>query len=257
MDLHSRGTLYQGVTPVMTTIFASQFVFFFLHAYIKGLLQKSSFFRGPKKGWATSDAILSLISSCIAGIGNVLLTNPLWVANMAIVTGEAKSSSLIREVMCILRAKGYGHLWNGTAASILLVSNPVIQFFTYEQLKMSRLAYGMRDPTAMGATTTRTTLPPLEAFVAGAISKTIATVATYPLQLTQTILRLENHGYHGIVDCLIKLYRRAGYQEWYTGIKAKLLQTVLNASFTFLTYEQIVRAVQLALVRSTGLPDVV
>jgi adenine nucleotide transporter 17 len=252
VDLHARGALYQGVTPVITTIFASQFVFFFLHAYVKGLMQQLPFFGGPKRGSVSSEAVLSLASSCIAGVGNVLLTNPLWVANMSIVTGEAKSESLIKELLHILRVRGCKHLWSGTAASILLVSNPVIQFFSYEQLKNARFAYGVRRHANVESTGT---LAPLEAFVAGAIAKTVATVATYPLQLTQTILRLENHGYHGIVDCLIKLYRRAGYQEWYTGIRAKLLQTVLNASFTFLTYEQIVRAIQLALLRSSGLPE--
>ena len=251
VDLHARGALYKGIAPVITTTFASQFIFFFINAYMKKLIQKTPFFDTRKGGWASS-SVLSLTSSCIAGVGNVLLTNPLWVTNMAIVTGEAKSSSLIRELRLILRARGYRHLWNGTAASILLVSNPVIQFVSYEQLKNARFAYGMRGRANMESTRT---LPPLEAFVAGAIAKTISTIATYPLQLTQTLLRLENHGYHGIVDCLIKLYRRAGYQEWYTGIKAKLLQTVLNASFMFLTYEQIVRAVQLALVRSSGLPE--
>ena len=251
VDLHARGALYKGIAPVITTTFASQFIFFFINAYMKRLLQKTPFFDGRQGGWASS-SVLSLTSSCIAGVGNVLLTNPLWVTNMAIVTGEAKSSSLIRELRQILRTRGYRHLWNGTAASILLVSNPVIQFVSYEQLKNTRFAYGMRGRTNMESTRT---LPPLEAFVAGAVAKTISTIATYPLQLTQTLLRLENHGYHGILDCLIKLYRRAGYQEWYTGIKAKLLQTVLNASFMFLTYEQIVRAVQLALVRSSGLPE--
>jgi len=253
VDLHTRGALYKGIAPVITTTFASQFIFFFINAYVKKLIQKTAFFDSRKGGWASS-SVLSLTASCIAGVGNVLLTNPLWVTNMAIVTGEAKSSSLIRELRLILRARGYRYLWNGTAASILLVSNPVIQFVSYEQLKNARFAHGMMGRANMESTRT---LPPLEAFLAGAIAKTISTIATYPLQLTQTLLRLENHGYHGIVDCLIKLYRRAGYQEWYTGIKAKLLQTVLNASFMFLTYEQIVRAVQLALVRSSGLPEYV
>lgn len=96
----------------------------------------------------------------------------------------------------------------------------------------------------------------MEAFVVGAIAKTIATVVTYPLQLTQTVLRLENNGYKGITDCLIQLYRRAGYKEWYTGMRAKLLQTVLTAAFTFLTYEQILGAVQSAFLQTTGLSTV-
>jgi adenine nucleotide transporter 17 len=252
MHLHARGALYQGVTPVITTIFASQFVFFFLHAYIKNAMQQMPFFGGStsNRPSASSKAILSLASSCVAGIGNVLMTNPLWVANIAIVTGEAKTSSLFKELESIFRARGLKHLWSGTGASILLVSNPVIQFFSYEQIKQARFSYAGQIDTAGS-----TVLPPMEAFVAGAIAKTIATVMTYPLQLTQTLLRLDASAYSGIMDCLVKLYRRAGYKEWYTGMRAKLLQTVLTAAFTFLTYEQILGAVQLALVRSAGIPQ--
>lgn len=247
IQLNARGALYQGVTPVITTIFVSQFVFFFLNAYIKRLIKDAPIF-GTK---ASGKAVLSLVVSCVAGIGNVLVTNPLWVANMSIVTGEAKSSSLLKELVTIYRAKGLRHLWSGTAASVLLVSNPVIQFFSYEQLKHARLAYVSRKTSSVEGSV----LQPSEAFVIGAVAKAIATVFTYPLQLTQTVLRLENNVYKGIIDCLVQLYRRAGYKEWYTGMRAKLLQTVLTAAFTFLTYEQILGAVQIALVRSVGVPQ--
>lgn len=250
VELHGKGALYQGVTPVITTIFASQFVFFFLHAYIKRAMQQFSIssISNKRRPSASTNAMYSLLSSCLAGIGNVLLTNPLWVANMAIVTGESKTKSLFQELISIYRSRGLKHLWSGTAASILLVSNPVIQFFSYEQLKHARLAYYGEKSIENNI------LPPIEAFVAGAVAKTIATIMTYPLQLTQTVLRLENNGYEGILDCLRKLYRRAGYKEWYTGMRVKLLQTVLTAAFTFLTYEQILGAVQMALIRSAGFP---
>ena len=250
-QLNARGALYQGVTPVITTIFASQFVFFFLNAYVQRLMDELPMFRGGKG--SSSKAVLSLLSSCLAGIGNVLMTNPLWVANMTIVTGEAKSNSLFKELISIFRSKGLKHLWSGTSASIFLVSNPVIQFFSYEQLKHARLAHmHNRNKTPRVESSV---LPPAEAFLVGAMAKAIATVLTYPLQLTQTVLRLENNAYKGIIDCLVQLYRRAGYREWYTGMRAKLLQSVLTAAFTFLTYEQILGAVQMALIRSSGIPQ--
>merc|ERR1711862_144138 len=103
---------------------------------------------------------------------------------------------------------------------------------------------------------------------------------TYPLQLTQTILRIQENiniydddydknessgsesigttttpkrfaekssssssPYQGTLDCLISLYRKNGLQGWFAGMRAKLLQTVMTAAFTFLTYEQILRSV--------------
>lgn len=224
VQLHKQNSLYTGVTPVVTTIFTSQFVFFYMHALVK------RFFRTSNK--KSSSALLSLLSSCLAGLGNVVLTNPLWVVNMAIVTGETKTSALWKELYIMIKERGLKHMWNGTSASILLVSNPVIQFFCYEQMKVAR---------------STSVLPPIEAFVIGAMAKGIATITTYPLQLAQTLLRLKENGYNGTCDCLLRLYKEG---KLFTGMRAKLLQTVLTAAFTFLTYEQILGVVHSALIKS-------
>ena len=44
--------------------------------------------------------------------------------------------------------------------------------------------------------------------------------------------------YKGTVDCLYQQFQHGGIQALFKGMNAKLLQTVLTASFTFLTYEQ-------------------
>jgi adenine nucleotide transporter 17 len=159
------------------------------------------------------------------------------------------------------------------------VSNPVIQFFCYEQFKQARLLkhhhhhpvgttttqqlqHLQQHLSSSSSSNTNSKLSPMEAFCLGALAKGIATITTYPLQLTQTLLRLkqdtdDDHdgsgaggggGYHGLLDCLRQLYTRGGIPEWFTGMRAKLLQTVLTAAFTFLTYEQILGAVQAALI---------
>jgi len=124
-----------------------------------------------------------------------------------------------------------------------LVSNPVIQFFCYEQFKKARLSKHSQDGNS---------LSPAEAFLTGALAKGIATVTTYPLQLTQSVLRLQRtsedcqESTKGTWDCLVRIYKRDGLEGLFSGMRAKLLQTVLTAAFTFLTYEQILRAVYAA-----------
>eukprot|EP00984_Skeletonema_dohrnii_P013538 scaffold5597_cov154-Skeletonema_dohrnii-CCMP3373.AAC.7 len=108
-------------------------------------------------------------------------------------------------------------------------------------------------------------LTAVEAFVLGAISKMVATVATYPLQLAQMLLRLqrkndaddfdkdkssnepnEDNGqpsknkksYEGMIDCLHQQFAQGGIRGLFQGMNAKLLSTVLTAAFTFLSYEQ-------------------
>ena len=78
MRLHHKRALYQGVTPVITTIATSQFVFFYLNEAIKQLMvQVPASVKHTAK--SRPSPILSLLASCLAGIGNVLITSPLWV----------------------------------------------------------------------------------------------------------------------------------------------------------------------------------
>jgi adenine nucleotide transporter 17 len=244
IKLHAKQALYQGLAPVVTTIATSQFVFFYLNAMAKKVLV------APARQKGKPTAVLSLVTSCFAGIVNVLLTNPLWVVNMAIVTGNTTTSNLWKELKSMAKEKGLEHLWSGTSASLLLVSNPVIQFFCYEQFKQARLVKSNQIKTGPASIADRIALSPTEAFLVGALSKGVATISTYPLQLTQTVLRLDKvHYYHGTWDCLKKLVEDRGIDGLFTGMRAKLLQTVLTAAFTFLTYEQILGVVHTALIR--------
>jgi adenine nucleotide transporter 17 len=257
--------LYLGVGPIVLTLATSNFVFFFLNETIKRVLlpSASNGSRPSQSPKSRSTPYLSLLASCLAGICNVLITNPLWVTNLKIVTGSAESSSLLTEIQNVARKDGLPELWKGTGTSVLLVSNPVLQFFVYEQLKSARLSRHRQSGAGKS-------LAPGEAFLMGALSKGVATILTYPLQLAQAVLRLQQRSnnsdsdhsssdssratgdqqqqqrYRGTWDCLLKLYQRDGAKGLFTGMKAKLLQTVLTAAFTFLTYEQILHAVHAA-----------
>ena len=236
--LHDRRELYQGARSVVITLATSSFIFFYSHQALQELL--------IRKHDATKSSSISagrsLLGSCLAGIINVLLTNPMWVANMRIIKGGNNTSqkSLWKELQHIIQSEGWQYLWNGTGASLLLVSNPVLQFFVYEQAKATRLKTRITPGVVV------TNLSPLEAFCVGALAKAIATIATYPLQLAQVLLRLQNKGV-GTWGCLKEQFHRGGVRALFTGMNAKLLQTVLTASFTFLTYEQILRVVSATL----------
>ena len=142
---------------------------------------------------------------------------------------------------------------NGTTSSLLLVSNPVIQFFWYEQLKQFLVE---RRRARRSNLRHALQLAPVEAFILGAIAKAVATIVTYPLQLSQVLLRLQESNsdnniptsrsspYSGTVSCLRHLLQDKGVPALFTGLEAKLLQTCLTAALTFCTYEQLLRAVQ-------------
>ena len=64
-------------------------------------------------------------------------------------------------------------LWNGTKASLMLVSNPAIKFTVYELLKRHYTRASGRTVSGLGA------------FILGCIATATATLATYPMQVLQ------------------------------------------------------------------------
>merc|ERR1712205_193884 len=70
--------------------------------------------------------------------------------------------------------------WSGTMASLILVTNPIINFAVYEFLKKQLYNIAKIKNSAIFF------------FIIGAISKLIATYMTYPLQVAQTRMRKGN-----------------------------------------------------------------
>mmetsp|Transcript_15862 Transcript_15862/g.22687 ORF Transcript_15862/g.22687 Transcript_15862/m.22687 type:complete len:516 (+) Transcript_15862:81-1628(+) len=283
--LQKEKDLYTGVVPVMSTLAISSFIYFYAHEILKKMLLP------PKRANMTSRTISttitklgsviikttstttnkpkkpnillrSFLASAFAGVINVLITNPVWVASMRIMQRrrddedeDAPQRSLPREIHYIWKQEGIAKLWGGTCTSLLLVLNPALNHFLYERIRSYR-----KNSRSLSLS------PPAEVFVTGAFAKTIATVVTYPLQLAQVLLRVqkeregdsrnENENidyYSGTWNCISSLYRQGGLPALFVGMDAKLMQTVLTAAFTFLTYEQILSVVRRSYYRGTQL----
>ncbi|KAG8236830.1 hypothetical protein J437_LFUL017287 [Ladona fulva] len=178
-------TLYRGLVPVLHSLCASNFVYFYTFHGLR---------RSLGVGGKSASAERDLLLASVAGVVNVLTTTPLWVVNIKLkmqgiqLNNEEQTvdrrnhyNGLIDGLKKIYEQNGIAGLWAGTVPSLLLVSNPAIQFATYEFLKRRLLNPGLsariEQPSA------------LTAFILGAMAKAIATVVTYPVQLLQTRLR--------------------------------------------------------------------
>ncbi|XP_032674546.1 peroxisomal membrane protein PMP34 [Odontomachus brunneus] len=228
-------TLYRGIVPVLQSLCASNFVYFYTFHGLKEL-------RSRRNQTAGSDLLLA----SIAGVINVLTTTPLWVVNTRLkmrgidTTPERNNNeydTLYDGLVHIWRYEGLQHLWAGTLPSLMLVVNPAIQFMTYESIKRKiNASLGDASP------------PAWVFFTIGAIAKTIATSLTYPLQLVQTKLR-HGHKYPNLspnastLQILFYILKKQGMRGLYKGMEAKLLQTVFTAALMFLAYEKIARFV--------------
>merc|ERR1712154_14142 len=80
-------------------------------------------------------------------------------------------------------------------------------------------------------------------FLCGAIGKACATVVTYPLQVMQTQLRRKDSPFRDMKDCIHKFatpkLMDGDFGALYSGLMAKLYQTVSNSAIKFMIYEKV------------------
>jgi len=213
-------TLFRGCQSTLLSVAVSNFVYFYSFHGLKTLSRAEH-----------QTALRDLLYACCAGILNVLLTNPLWVVNSrlkmsGVTKGDSQYRGLLDGLIKIALQEGVGTLWNGTKASLLLVSNPAIKFTFYELLKRQ---WGR--PVKGGS-----------AFILGCMATAIATLFTYPLQMVQAQAR---HGSQsgGIIEIGSEIVYQNGVVGLYRGVDSKLLQSVTAAGFMFMSYENIFQLV--------------
>lgn len=240
-------SLYRGLGPTLFSLACSNFVYFYTNNTLKVVFRKVM---NVKEISVWQNLFIASVAGCV----NVLTTCPFWVVNTRLKVQRGKNGKnqdpknykgMLDGLIRVYQDDGLAELWSGAMASLVLVSNPTIQFVTYDKLK--QLWSGYTKSTSMSA---------LEVFVVGAIAKAIATIITYPLQLAQSKLR---HGGHGkdkkkeeastkqqqhkapesTVEFLISVLKTDGFFGWFKGLNVKLLQTILMAAFHFAVYEKI------------------
>jgi len=241
------GSMYKGIGPVLISLAASNFIYFYTNNMLKVMVKS---YTGQKSVSTGQNLLIASLAGCV----NVLTTCPLWVVSARLKTQKDKIQTgslatkpykgFIDGLSRVAKEEGVGSLWNGCMASLVLVSNPTIQFVCYDWIRK----IAMKRANAQGGKA----LSSFEFFILGAIAKAVATVATYPVQVAQSKLRNSNKNmkaddektsgirrYKNTLDCLVKIFQEDGFFGWYKGLNVKLLQTVLMAAFHFLCYESI------------------
>ncbi|KAK6145463.1 hypothetical protein DH2020_022283 [Rehmannia glutinosa] len=268
--------LYGGLAPSLVGTAASQGVYYYFYQIFRNKAEFSALERKKKGiGDGSVGMLSSLMVAALSGCVNVLLTNPIWVVVTRMQTHTKKSqpnftgspsseevvlaavepppfgtSHAIQEVYGEAGVLGF---WKGVFPTLIMVSNPSIQFMLYEtllkKLKKRRLSSskGNNDVTA------------LEIFLLGALAKLGATVVTYPLLVVKARLQAKQiiggdkrHQYRGTVDAILKMIRYEGFYGFYKGMGTKIvLQSVLAAAVLFMVKEELVRGWLVVILRTT------
>ena len=128
-------------------------VYFYLYSLLRDAAVRRAAARpGARKGAAGAPPPLSVPASLavafLAGCGNVLLTNPIWIiatrmqaaAKAAPPAGEADlaagvpapRSSALRTARQLFQEGGVPAFWRGVGPSLVMVANPTVNYMLYE-----------------------------------------------------------------------------------------------------------------------------
>jgi phosphatidylglycerophosphatase A len=130
-------------------------------------------------------------------------------------------------------------LWKGLTPSLLLCSNPSINYTVYDIAKTHVLA--RRSTTA--------NLSMGDAFLVGLFSKFVATIATYPLIRAKVMLMVTSE--NSMIACLLRSYRQDGVRGLYKGCDLQLIHTVLKSALIMMIREKITASTHRLIVGET------
>lgn len=139
-----------------------------------------------------------------------------------------KKLNVLQTILHILHADGPSGFFAGLGPALVLVSNPVLQFSLFEQLKNKILA---------ARAGTGAPLTDLDFFWLGAVSKLFATSITYPYLTVKSRMQAgsKDHEYTSAWDGVSQILSREGVQGLYKGVYAKLAQSVITAAILFVS----------------------
>ncbi|SGY69635.1 BQ5605_C004g03042 [Microbotryum silenes-dioicae] len=194
-----------------------------------------------RKALSTIECILT---SAIAGAATSVFSNPIWVvntrqtvrttvkANPSLPTLQSKKIvvekklNVLQTIMHIINTDGFGAFFHGLGPALILVSNPILQFTLFEQLKNIILA---RRATRLAKGAGASPLTDLDFFLLGAVSKLFATSVTYPYLTVKARMQAghaEGRSYTSSFDGLRKIIKKDGVAGLYQGVAPKLIQSV-------------------------------
>ncbi|ANZ74551.1 BA75_00457T0 [Komagataella pastoris] len=209
---------YRGITPNLVGNMASWALYFMCYNEYK------TFFENP-----TSSTYL--MSGFLAGWSTSILTNPIWVLKTRMVATHHSTpegyNSLWEGASQILKKEGISGFWKGLTPALLNVSQGALQFTLYDTLKDSLYPENQK------------VLPTYQYIYVSGISKIIATVAFYPLQVLRSRMQgfelLKNR--QSMSHLVIEIITNEGVPGLYKGIIPNLMRVLPATCITLAVYE--------------------
>lgn len=201
---------------------------------------------------AVASPYVHMAAAAGAGVATLAVTNPLWVVktrmqtqNLSLQLGDGPGAALraarlpyrgtFDALTRIAREEGLRGLYSGLAPSMAGVCHVAIQFPLYEAAKQyaAKRRGGGCDADSLDA---------VDLVVASAVSKMVASTATYPHEVIRSYMHVTGSGpWRGLAPACRTIWREDGARGFYRGCLTNLLRTTPAAALTFTSFELIAR----------------
>ncbi|KAB8273496.1 peroxisomal carrier protein [Aspergillus flavus AF70] len=219
--------LYSGMVGSLLGVASTNFAYFYWYSVVRSLYMASKSVSKPPG--TAMELTLGAVSGAIAQI----FTIPVAVITTRQQTQpKSEKKGLIETGKEVVNSEdGWTGLWRGLKASLILVVNPAITYGAYQRLK---------DVLFKG----RNNLKPWEAFLLGALSKAMATIATQPLIVAKVGLQSrpppgrEGKPFKTFGEVMRYIIQNEGALSLFKGIGPQILKGLLVQGLLMMTKER-------------------
>ncbi|PYI27350.1 mitochondrial carrier [Aspergillus indologenus CBS 114.80] len=220
--------LYSGITGALIGVASTNFAYFYWYTIVRSLYMASN--KVPKPPGTAIELSLGAVAGAVAQI----FTIPVSVITTRQQTQDkSERKGLVETGREIVNSEdGWTGLWRGLKASLILVVNPAITYGAYQRLK---------DVLFPG----KTNLKPWEAFLLGALSKTLATIATQPLIVAKVGLQSrpppsrEGKPFKTFSEVMRYIIKNEGALSLFKGIGPQITKGLLVQGLLMMTKERV------------------
>eukprot|EP00760_Papus_ankaliazontas_P022808 PhM_4_TR19021/c0_g1_i1/m.8892/K15115/SLC25A32, MFT; solute carrier family 25 (mitochondrial folate transporter), member 32 len=215
------GSMYRGVSSAVAAHSIGWGLYLFIFRQARAIY-------GDEGHRASTDFAAAMTAS----LTTATITNPLFVLKTRRQLQEGRGHKSVTTIAGILRHDGVRGLFYGLAPQLLMSSHTAIQLTLYEGIKRHWVP---ADADRLSA---------LDIAVCSAVSKSLASVATNPIDVVRT--RLQDHRnqhadveikYRTIPQAFRVILEREGVRGLYHGMGINIVRVVPSTVIGFLAYE--------------------
>ncbi|EPZ31694.1 Mitochondrial substrate/solute carrier domain-containing protein [Rozella allomycis CSF55] len=221
-----QGLYWNGLGANWISTASSQFSYFYFYGLLRPAYEKRyAMHYGKDKMGTLWELLLGAHAAALGQLFTIPVVNLLKAFIKSVIATRQQTTRPAKDfhqtMIDVLNEDGITGLWKGLKPSLILVINPSITYAIFEKLKHWYMERFKKSPNA------------LLIFWMGAISKTLATILTYPYIMSKVRLQWkceennENLQYKGAIDVMRKVYKSEGFRGLFKGLNAQIVKAVL------------------------------